>query len=267
MTKCSVKTLATLLQSVASGNVTPQQAMEQLSIGPFSEILDGISPDHHRLLRTGMGETVFAQGKDDDRLAEATNSIYRQNGAVLVTRCTPEQGRLLSRCHPAGEFWPQAGLFSLGRPLNLTPPWPLNGEALVVTAGTADMRTALEALGTLRFSGINAGLICDVGVAGLHRLKPHLPALADTRVVIACAGMEGALPSVLAGFISAPLVAVPTSVGYGTGTGGIAALLAMLNSCAAGVTVTNIDNGYGAATFAIKMLKQHQHRIQSDTCD
>jgi|UPI0003FEB446 NCAIR mutase (PurE)-related protein len=259
-------TLRALLRAVASGRTSAEQALQQLRLDPGTDILDGLHPDHHRGLRTGMAEVVFAQGKDDSRLLAAVESIACRSGQVLVTRCTPEQGRLLSRSRSGGEYWPQAGLFSLGRQLTLTPPWPSRGRVLIVTAGSADMRTALEALGTLRFHGIDAGLICDVGVAGLHRLSAHMRALDAAAAVIACAGMEGALPSVLAGFLSAPVIAVPTSVGYGTGAGGMAALLAMLNSCAAGITVTNIDNGYGAAAFAVKML-QKTTPDTADSCD
>ena len=181
-----------------------------------------------------------------------------RHGPVLVSRVSREQAGLLRGMFPAGLHWPEAGLFSLGGPEQLeqqmTPPWPQSGAALVVSAGAADMAVALEAFGALAFWGCDCGCVTDVGVAGLHRLSPHLRALHEARVIIAVAGMEGALPGVLAGLTPAPVLAVPTSVGYGVGAHGFAALSTMLCTCVPGVAVLNIDNGFGAAAFAAKML-------------
>lgn len=149
----------------------------------------------------------------------------------------------------------------------MTPPWPAKGDALVVSAGAADMAVALEAFGTLSFWGCDCGCVTDVGVAGLHRLSPHLEALHSARVIIAVAGMEGALPGVLAGLTPAPVLAVPTSVGYGVGAHGFAALSTMLCTCVPGVAVLNIDNGFGAAAFAAKLLEKSKKRYQPQQND
>ena len=208
---------------------------------------------------------VFAPGKTDVLLCEAVAGLATDDQPVLVTRLSPEQGALLTTKFPEGEYWPEAHLFAC----NATPlrrGWPEQPQSdgpaacLVLTAGGADMPVALEALGTARFLGLAPALISDVGVAGLHRIEPHLPALRSAKVCIVCAGMEGALPSVLGGLVRAPIIAVPTSVGYGASFGGMAALLAMLNSCSPGVGVVNIDNGFGAAVLALKILDNNHSR-------
>lgn len=246
--------LLEVLEQVARGAVAPEDALARCRLAPVEDMLTGLTLDAHRAVRTGLGEVVFAQGKSDAQLRTAMARLA-ETGPVLATRVDARQGRLLERAFPDGCFWPEARLFTVGRPLPLDPPWPARGEALVLSAGAADRATALEAFGTMCFFGLDAGFIADVGVAGLHRLKPHLPALDAARLIVAVAGMEGALPGVVAGFVRCPVLAVPTSVGYGVGAGGRAALQTMLCSCVPGVAVLNIDNGFGAGAFAAKYLR------------
>lgn len=255
--------LENLLAAVAHGTLSPALAARQLAQSTLEDSLSGLTLDTQRAMRTGLGEVVFAQGKSDTALIGAISGLHQDGSPVLATRVSPQQGELLSQTFPQGHYWPMTHLFLLPQrlpdgthatPLELGPPWPQQGDILVVTAGAADIPVAAEAYGALRFWGRSCGLITDVGIAGLHRLTPHLPALRAARCVIAVAGMEGALPSVLAGLLCCPLLAVPTSVGYGIGAGGRAALSTMLCSCVPGVAVVNIDNGFGAAAFAAKMV-------------
>jgi NCAIR mutase (PurE)-related protein len=227
-----------------------------LRFAPFEQLMDGVTVDTHRRLRTGTPETIFAQGKSMERLLAAIRGLAGEDGKqpVLISRADQAQGEALLRVFPGGHWCREAGLFSLGVPIPLTPPWPDRGDLMVLTAGTSDMPVALEALGTAVFHGVSAGLAPDTGVAGLHRLRPWLPILDKARVLIVAAGMEGALPSVVAGLTGKPVLAVPTSVGYGAAAGGYAALLGMLSSCSPGIAVCNIDNGYGAAMFACRVL-------------
>ena len=184
--------------------------------------------------------------------------LQTNNEPVLVTRLRKTQCNYLQKKFHEGKAWPDPGLFILNKDIDLSPPWPEYGEVLIIAAGTSDLPIALEALGTALFLGISAGLISDVGVAGLHRITPHLANISQAKALIVIAGMEGALPSVLAGLVDKPIVAVPTSVGYGTNFSGLTPLLAMLNSCAPGISVVNIDNGFGAACFLFKMLQNMQ---------
>lgn len=214
----------------------------------FNEII----ADPMREKRTGVGEVVFGQGKSLEQIVTAVTALRDQH-PVLVTRLAADTGQALARRFPEGTLWSDAGLFCAGRDI-MTPSPEDEAEVVVVTAGTTDLPVAREALGSALFFGLKARLVADVGVAGIHRLMAHMDILKRARVVIAVAGMEGALPSVLGGLIQAPLIAVPTSVGYGASFGGLAALLAMLNSCAPGIGVVNIDNGFGAAALARKIL-------------
>lgn len=249
--------LRELLQAVAEGRSTPEEACEALAssvLTPYARLTEGVCLDTARALRTGQPEVVFGQGKDDAQLAAAVRGLADAGQPVLVTRCGARAGAMLLEVFPGGEYWERPGLFCLGKRLDLSALSRDNADVLVVAAGAADAPVALEALGAARFFGLAAGLVSDVGVAGLHRLLPHSGALSAARLLIVVAGMEGALPSVVAGMFSAPVIGVPTSVGYGTGIGGLAALLSMLNSCAPGLCVVNIDNGYGAAALAAKLL-------------
>lgn len=243
-----------LLRKVAAGDVSPDEALESLKFSPFNELMEGVTVDPHRCLRTGQGEVVYGRGKSPERLSAAVSGL-RECGPVLATKLTSEQGHMLAVEYPEGDFWEEAGLFALD--IDIRPkdsPLSRDGEVIVLTAGASDMPVALEAYGALRFFGVDAGLVGDVGVAGLHRIQPHLHALNNARLLIVTAGMEGALASVVGGLCGKPILAVPTSVGYGASFGGLAALLAMLNSCAPGVAVLNIDNGFGAASMAARLL-------------
>lgn len=237
--------IESLLQAVARGDIPPDQALRHLGDAAAADSLQGLHLDHERALRTGLGEVVFAQGKTDGALVGAVRGLSLRGAPVLVSRASEAQGALLQREFPEGRYWAQCRLFCLGgegqEVPELGPPWPDRGEIMVVTAGAADIPVGAEAYGALRFWGHDCGFLTDVGVAGLHRLAPHIRDLRAARLIIAVAGMEGALPGVLAGLVPCPVLAVPTSVGYGVGAGGMAAL--------------NIDNGFGAAAFAAKLLR------------
>jgi hypothetical protein len=250
------KALRKLLDRVSRGALSPDEAAETLgeeTVSPCGSA--GVNLDPHRARRAGLPEVVFAPGKGLDQLSEAVRGLAGDGKPALATRVDAVQGKFLLAEFPGSEYHARSGLFAANFRLNLEGPQPAAGEALVVSAGAADHKVALEALGTARFFGLNAGFVPDVGVAGLHRLSPHVEALAAAGVVIAVAGMDGALPSVLAGLLPAPVVAVPTSAGYGVSFNGVAALLTMLNSCAPGISVVNIDNGFGAACVAAKILR------------
>ena len=216
--------------------------------------------DFARKARTGFGETVFGPGKTPEQLTSIFAAFAEKRLPVLATRVTPEQAEavlaagLKAKYHPAGRLLiaegekPRAGK---KRPRSM-----LNGTVAVLTGGTADIPVAEECAGTIEFFGGRAARYFDVGVAGLHRLLGVIDKVRQADVVVAVAGMEGALPSGVSGLVSAPVIAVPTSVGYGAGAGGVAAALAMLNSCAEGVSVVNIDNGFGAAIVACRMLRR-----------
>lgn len=248
------KTILSLLTAIADGKTSPDEALEILRLAPLRETIEAVTTDPHRQLRTGFGETVFAEGKSTRTLISAVESLSKDATPVLATRVNGEQAKELLFHFPSGCYCERAGLFSLGRAIELSPPWPREGDLIVMSAGASDERVALEALGTAHFFGIKAAFAPDVGVSGLHRLAPWLSAIHSARIIIVTAGMEGALASVIAGFARCPVLAVPTSVGYGAAKGGYAALLGMLSSCSPGVAVLNIDNGYGAAMFAAKLL-------------
>jgi NCAIR mutase (PurE)-related protein len=234
-----------LLERVASGEQSPEQAMDMLRSLPF-ESIEHATIDSHRALRQGFAEVIFCQGKTNEQVAQIVAHLGTRSDRVLGTRASPEQFQAASAALDGLEYDATARLLWLDR----DPDRPRRSGAVVVAAGTSDLPVAREAALTLRLMGHEPETISDVGVAGLHRLLNHVPALQRANVVIAVAGMEGALPSVVAGLVAAPVIAVPTSIGYGASFGGLAALLAMLNSCASGVGVVNIDNGYGAGHLA-----------------
>lgn len=209
--------------------------------------------DLDREARTGDPEVVLGSGKSDAQVLAALQALHQAHPdrAVLATRCRPRLLATARRRWPAAAVDEQARTIVLG-PLPVPPP---AATAAVVCAGTGDLPVAMECLTTLAVHAVHGELLPDVGVAGLHRLLAELPRIRRARCVIAIAGMEGALPSVLAGLVSAPVVAVPTSIGYGCNLGGLTAALAMLSSCAAGVSVVNVDNGFGAAVVAARMLR------------
>jgi len=233
-----------MLRRVRRGTLSPAEAARAIAEAPF-ERLGFATLDHHRALRLGFPEVVFGQGKPPRELVAIVGRLYARNGLVLVTRADDEARALLASAFPRAEIHERARTVVLRR----SPPRP-RGRVLVVCAGTADLPVAEEALVTARAMGSRAGLIADVGVAGLHRLLAHGRRLRAARVVVVVAGLEGALPSVVGGLVDRPLIAVPTSVGYGAHFGGLAPLLSMLNSCAPGVTVVNVNNGFGAGYAA-----------------
>ncbi|HZR81349.1 MAG TPA: nickel pincer cofactor biosynthesis protein LarB [Candidatus Binatia bacterium] len=242
----SPERLRALLERVASGTLTPEAGLEELKHLPFED-LGFARLDHHRALRVGFPEVIFGQGKTLDQIRALGERLAASGHNVLVTRLDPAMAPALINALPGAVHDPVA------RTLTLTidaPRVATRGTVLVVAAGTTDLPVAQEAVRTLEAFGNPVGALSDVGVSGLHRLLDAKHALVGASVIIVVAGMEGALPSVVAGLVDCPVIAVPTSVGYGASFGGLAALLAMLNSCAAGVTVVNIDNGFGAAVAA-----------------
>ncbi len=242
-----INRLSKLLTAVQSGEVSIDEAMISLRKMPYDSVGEFAQLDTHRAVRTGLPEVVYCPGKSDEQVAQIMLRLSEQSDRVLATRATNAQFDAVRSLVPAAEFHALAGLITVGNP-----PEPKNASSYVavLTAGTADTPVAEEAALTLEFSGSRAVRCYDVGVAGLHRLLDKIELLQNANALIVCAGMEGALASVVGGLVSRPVVAVPTSVGYGASFGGIAALLSMLNSCAGGVAVVNIDNGFGAAVYA-----------------
>ncbi len=245
-----VDKLRHLLDRVARQQTDVSEALTELAELPFVD-LPFARVDHHRTLRQGIPEVVFAQGKTSDQVVGIIAELKRRGHGVLATRLQPEHFGALKRQFPdlaVDEF----GRTALQR--GSVPAHRAHAKVLVVTAGTSDLPIAAEAEATLSACGIEPERVTDVGVAGLHRLLPEVERLRRAHAVIVIAGMEGALASVVGGLVSAPVIAVPTSVGYGAAFEGVAALLGMLTSCAAGVTVVNIDNGFGAAIAAVRMV-------------
>ena len=242
--------LEALLQAVASGEVTPATALERLRHFPTEE-LEFARLDHHRTLRQGQPEVVYCAGKTVAQVEAICGRLAAAMGGFLGTRASEEQAQALAARYPELE-WNPLGRTVLLRPGSRAAP---AGRVLVVSAGTSDLPVAEEAAVTAEAMGHEVERLADVGVAGLHRLLGRAERLHQADVIIVAAGMEGALPSVVGGLTGRPVIAVPTSVGYGASYGGLAALLAMLNSCAAGITVVNIDNGFGAAMAASRILR------------
>lgn len=237
-----------LLEEVAQGRRTPDAALLALKELPFQD-LGFAKVDHHRALRLGVPEVIFGQGKAPDHLASIARAIVDRGHDLLVTRVDAVQAEAVLAAVPAAHHEPRARTITLRREARPTPPDPV----LVVAAGTSDLPVAEEARVTAEACGSRVETLYDVGVAGIHRLLAHTQVLRRAGVVVVVAGMEGALPSVVGGLIDRPVIAVPTSVGYGASFGGLAALLGMLNSCAPGLTVVNIDNGFGAGYAAARI--------------
>ncbi len=238
--------LQKLMQDVSAGQVSADDAVEMLRTLPYED-LGFAKVDHHRSLRTGFPEVIFGAGKEPQHIVEIARSLRGRGHNVMVTRLDPAGLAALKEAFPDVEYSASARLATL---VDAPPPIVGVGTVLVVAAGTADLPVAEEASITATMMGNRVERLTDVGVSGIHRLIAHNDRLRAAAVLVVVAGMEGALPSVVAGLVSRPVIAVPTSVGYGASFGGLAALLAMLNSCAAGVTVVNIDNGFGAAVAA-----------------
>jgi NCAIR mutase (PurE)-related protein len=234
-----------LLTEVKDGRTGVNEALERLKDLPFED-LGFAKVDHHRALRTGMPEVIFAAGKTPPQVTSIFEHMAKAGGNVLATRASREMFEAVARVEPRAEYHEMARAITLTQ----APAAPGKGTIAVVCAGTSDLPVAEEAAVTASLMGNSVELIADVGVAGIHRLLAQKESLQTARVLIVCAGMEGALPTVVAGLVKAPVLAVPTSVGYGASFGGVAALLGMLNTCAPNVSVVNIDNGFGAACIA-----------------
>jgi len=240
--------LLKILESVKAGVLAPGEAIERLKHLPFED-LGFAKIDHHRALRQGFAEVIFGKGKTPQQVAAIVRAMLRQKDSrhnILVTRASAKLFAPVKKLNRAAKFHALSGLITIERSAEITG----KGTILVASAGTSDIPVAEEAVVTAEVMGNKVEHFYDVGVAGIHRLLAHSEALMRARVVIVCAGMEGALPSVVGGLLRVPVVAVPTSVGYGASFDGLAALLGMLNSCASNVSVVNIDNGFGAAYVA-----------------
>jgi NCAIR mutase (PurE)-related protein len=242
--------LLDLLTALQQGTTTPKEVLARLRDLPYED-LDFVKIDHHRPLRTGMPEVIYAAGKTDAQVVEIFARMAAAGGNVLATRVSPQAAAEVREKLPAAVHHAVARTLVLRQ--EDRPPRP--GTLAILCAGTSDLPVAEEAAVTAELMGNRVTRAFDVGVAGLHRLLAQKELLAEARAIIVCAGMEGALPTVVAGLVRVPVIAVPTSVGYGASFGGIAALLGMLNSCAPNVAVVNIDNGFGAACFATSILR------------
>jgi pyridinium-3,5-biscarboxylic acid mononucleotide synthase len=240
--------LRDLLARVASGALSVDGASAELAELPFED-LGFAKLDHHRELRSGLPEAVYASGKSDDALTTIVERLFAAQGRALATRVSPEQATLLRARFPEARYGETSRVWRLGTMR------PLPTRLAILSAGTSDAPVAEEAADCAEWCGLAVDRHPDVGVAGVHRLFDCLERVRAADVVVAVAGMDGALPTLVAGLVAAPVIAVPTSVGYGAAFGGLAALLTMLNACAPGIAVVNIDNGYGAAVLA--------HRIAS----
>ena len=239
-------TIRELLEAVRSGTLSPDAALERLRLLPYEDI-GHAKIDHHRALRSGFPEVIFCQGKTPAQVADIAERMAAQGTPVLATRADPEAFAAVRERTPEAQYHELARAITINAPeLPDVEPAPV----LIVSAGTADQSVAEEAVLSAEMSGCPVGRIYDVGVAGLHRLLRHQEALMAAEAIVVVAGMEGALASVVGGLVDCPVIAVPTSVGYGASFGGLAALLSMLNSCASAVVVVNIDNGFGAGRFA-----------------
>lgn len=244
-------TLRHLLEQVQSGSISPEQVVNMLVDEPFTNM--GFARiDDHRSLRDNFCEVVFCQGKEPSQVAQIMEHLAAKNDCLLGTRASEEVFQAVQQKVPDICYHPQARLLYRSQPLKRT-----EKQVAVVTAGTADLPVAEEAALCLETMGVPVVRLYDVGVAGIHRVLYNLPIIREVQVVIVVAGMDGALASVVGGLTQRPVIAVPTSVGYGASFNGLAALLSMLNSCASGVGVVNIDNGYGAAALALAIIQSN----------
>jgi pyridinium-3,5-biscarboxylic acid mononucleotide synthase len=239
-----------LLERIERGETTPADALTQLARLPFEDT--GFAKiDHHRSLRLGLPEVIYAESKSSGQVAAIFARMAAAGSSVIATRASADAFAAVSELVPGAEYHPLARIIGL----HAAYPKPPSGRIAVVCAGTSDLPVAEEAAVTAEYLGLEVDRVVDVGVAGLHRILSQTDVLSRARAVIVCAGMEGALPSVVGGLVAAPVIAVPTSVGYGAAFGGVAALLGMLNSCSPNVCVVNIDNGFGAAYVAAMVVR------------
>ncbi len=249
-----IQRLRAVLQSVQAGDMNVDDALGALQTLPYED-LGYAHLDHHRALRQGFPEVVFAQGKTPQQVAQIMQHLGEQNPLVMASRADSAAYQAVRQALPEARYHETARIITLGQ----EPTPPSDGSyILVMSAGTSDLPVAEEAAVTAELLGSRVERLFDVGVAGIHRLLDHLPVLNSAEVIVVVAGMEGALASVVGGLAACPIIAVPTSVGYGASFGGLAALLAMLNSCAAGIAVVNIDNGFGAGFLANRIIRLGQ---------
>ncbi|MBI5676135.1 MAG: nickel pincer cofactor biosynthesis protein LarB [Nitrospirae bacterium] len=238
------KKIKAVLQSVKSGKTPVNEALDALKHLPYEDI-GYAKVDHHRHLRQGVPEVIFASGKTDEQVIKIAMAMYKKSRSFLISKATKKTYNSLKIKNSI--FHSASGMISIGGEKTK------RGNILVLTAGTSDIPAAEEAAVTASFLGSKVNTVYDVGVAGLHRLMGNKDLIKEAKVIIVAAGMEGALPSVIGGMTDKPIIAVPTSVGYGTSFGGITALFAMLNSCVPGIAVMNVDNGFGAGVLAHKI--------------
>lgn len=253
--------LQSLLEAVAAGNLTPASALEKLKNFTYESVGDFAKVDHHRTLRTGFPEVIWGPGKTPEQIAQIMQAMRLRTPVVMATRIEPEVFAKLQETVPDVQYYPTARICTVA---SSTPKPRYPGIIGLISAGTSDLPVAEEAAITAQLCGFQVQRLWDVGVAGIHRLLNNRQVIAQADVLIVVAGMEGALPSVVAGLADCPVIAVPTSVGYGANFGGLAPLLTMLNSCAAGIGVVNIDNGFGAAILAGQILRT-VHRLQASS--
>lgn len=238
------KKLESLLNDVRNGKTSIDKALDTLKHLPYED-MDFAKIDHHRGIRNGVPEVIFAKNKKTDDVVAIANAMLKKSGRFLITKASEEIYRTLN--FKKAKFYPESKIISYGETKNK------KGHILIISAGTSDIPVAEEAEVTASFLGSRTERLYDVGVAGIHRLLSHRKLIQKTRVIVVVAGMEGALPSVVGGLADKPVIAVPTSVGYGTSLGGLTALFAMLNSCVPGIAVVNIDNGFGAGCLSHKI--------------
>lgn len=244
--------LQSLLQAIATGEVSPEQGLEKLKHFSFESVDEFAKIDHHRHLRTGFPEVIWGPGKTPEQIAKIMLAMVRHSSVVMATRIEATVAEQLKDQVPNLVYYPVARICALKT--SEIPSMKL-GVIGILTAGTADLPVAEETAITAQLCGFKVQRLWDVGVAGIHRLLSHRELINQADVLIVVAGMEGALPSVVAGMVDRPVIGVPTSVGYGVSFGGVSPLLTMLNSCAAGIGVVNIDNGFGAAILAGQILR------------
>ena len=247
------------LEAVAAGKLSVEQAMARLA-GLGFESMKNAHLDHHRAIRTGFPEVILCEGKTVDDVVRITGAMAQRGGRILGTRCTREQYEAAAAGVPGLLYREKSHLLYMNMPERDD----CSGRVLVISAGTSDIPVADEAAWTVKMVGCHCETLFDVGVAGIHRLTEHSKLMTWADVIIVVAGMEGALPSVVGGLVRVPVLAVPTSVGYGASFGGVAALLGMLNSCAVGVSVLNIDNGFGAGLAAGRYARGVGEAVKMD---
>ncbi|MDB9822238.1 nickel pincer cofactor biosynthesis protein LarB [Deltaproteobacteria bacterium] len=245
--------LKKLLEDLSKGDISIEKALRELKHLPFEDI--GFACiDHHRGLRRGSSEVIFGEGKEAEDIIAIMDRMVKQDENILITRISSQKAEKVQEKYPESVYHQKARVLTLiSRDVKSSG----RGTILVISAGTSDIPVAEEAAITARFMGNEVETVYDIGVSGLHRVLAHRESLERAAVIVVVAGMEGALPSVVAGLVGRPVIAVPTSVGYGASFGGITALLGMLNSCASGVTVVNIDNGFGAGYAASVINREY----------